>query len=266
MKVKTGIKGGFLGFGGGDRKKSYMNAANDARGIRTAMGSTYRPQYSSIRSGMQAYQTDRNNTAESYPTIRSGWTDLATNPMRPDQGYKAGYSPETVNQMRTAASDTVAGGRANAMRNINRQAAAQGMGNTGAAMRQVAALEPKWTSEAISARRGADLDAAEAERLDRQKNYDREAADYWAGIDAKQAALQGLDVFERGRESFNRNSWLDQLGALDAETGTYSTDLGALDAELEAYGGAYRPGGWSRFGGQLGGAFANRLFGGGSNG
>ena len=236
------------------RKADYQQTRNDARSIREGL-QEYRPQYGSIRSGIQQYQTDRNNTAESYPTIRSGWTNEINEPFRPDQTYKEGYDPSTVQAMRTSQSDIVAGGRTRAANEINRQAAAQGMQNTGAAMRSVMAMEPTWTAKAQAGRRTADLDAAEAARLDYQKNQDRIASDYWKGREARQSGLQGLDTFERGRESFNRNSFLDQLTALNDETGTYNMDIASMYPELQAQQGMYKPGFW----GQFGSSFANSL-------
>jgi len=248
---------GFLGIGGSDRKSAYRRVSDAAAGIRTDLGN-YRPQYGSIRGGIQAYQTDRNNTAESYPTIRSGWTNEINEPFRPDQTYKEGYDPATVQAMRTSQSDIVAGGRTRASNEINRQAAAQGMQNTGAAMRSVMAMEPTWTAKSQAGRRTADLDAAEAARLDYQKNQDRIASDYWNGRQARQQGLQGLDTFEQGREAFNRNSFRDQLQALNDETGTYNMDIATLNPEMKAYEGMYQPGFW----GKLGSSFATGLGGG----
>lgn len=251
-----------------DRKGSYLGVANAASGIRSQLAE-YRPQYGSIRSGMQAYQTAQNNASDSYPGIRAGWNQLssdwqseADNSARPDQTYKEGYDPTTVNQMRTAQSDIVAGGRTRAANEINRQVNAQGMGATGAGIRSVMAMEPTWTAKSQAGRRTADIDAAEAARIDYQKNQDRIADDYWKGRAARQYALQGkastltgLNTFETGREAFNRNSFLDQLAALDAETGTYRTDVSTLYPEMGAYEGAYQPGFWGKFGS----AFATSL-------
>lgn len=236
------------------RKADYQQTRNDARAVR-GRTAALRPQYGSIRSGVQAYQTGQNNDNDSNTRIREGWKGIIDNPMRGPQTYREGYAPGEINQMKTGASDIVTAGRDRAARGINRQVAAQGMGNTGAGLRSVMSMEPGWTSKGIAARRDVDLDAAEAKRSDYWKGVDYNNQDYWKGQENQQRGLQGLDVFERGREGFNLDAFKTQGGLLNDEADLERIDLASFNPEMNATEGMYQPGFW----GKLGGSFANSL-------
>ena len=242
----------------GDRKTGYLSVANAAQDVRAGTAAM-RPQYESNLGGIQAYQNYQQNENPSFPTIRQGWNSIISNPNRPVQNYQIGYSPETQQAMRTAGSDVVAGGRTRALQNINRQAAAQGMGSTGAAMRSAMSLEPTWTSKALDARRQADLDAAAQERSDYWKAQDANTGDYWKGQENLQYGLKGLDTAEQGRENFNLKSFDTERNALNDQAALFGYDIGSLNPETNALQGAYKPGFWGQLGSSFAGALGNTL-------
>lgn len=79
---------------------------------------------------------------------------------------KRGYDDATVAKMYGKAADVATGAKTNLVQNLNKNAAASGMGSTGAVMRNVMTANEGLSGQLLSAQRDVDLANAEAQRAD----------------------------------------------------------------------------------------------------
>ena len=134
---------GFLGFGGGERKREAKKTAAEAKGLRAEIGKW-----------------------------RERFEPMITDPT------KRGFSPEVIAKMKGQAAEPIAGARTSMQRALQRSIAAQGMGGTGAYNRAIMQSEPRFTEALRSSMRDIDIAAEQASREDLWRAYGMQAGTF----------------------------------------------------------------------------------------
>lgn len=106
----------------------------------------------------------RNTMARPPQNQWAGYSDYFKNMM--SDPSMLGYSPEVLNAMRGVSTGAITGAKRSAIADVDRQVAAQGMGNTGMGIRMAGNLGNQAMVQQREANRDIDLENAEAQKRD----------------------------------------------------------------------------------------------------
>jgi hypothetical protein len=218
-------------FNGGDRKKSALKQATTASTMRDQMGKDYANQRGELAGFRGTISGARTAPRPDVEKLRSSFSGMIDDPS------KRGWSADTINKMHTRSADIGTGQKTSFMRNIGKNIAARGMGNTGAGIRSLQEFDEGQDARSRTAAREVDIGAAEAGR-----------SDLWN-------AMSGLSDVQRGEDAFQGNMLGMEGNTLNAIGDTYGDQaqgqLATFAPEANAYETAYKPGFWGNLGSSL---------------
>lgn len=179
--------------------EEYRGVAGDIGNVRGNLWENFRGKYSDLQQRMRAAQDaargwtsnvanirmqDRPNMQEASDQLARGSESLAAgtdalgrsiaDTAAARQRYqemmndpsKRGYGDDTLNKMYGKQADIATASKGNLQRDLNKAAAAGGMGGTGAAMRNAMTANERLSSDLLGSRRDIDIANAEASRED----------------------------------------------------------------------------------------------------
>jgi hypothetical protein len=226
----------------GERKSSYLKLASASQQTRGDIGK-YRGEIGDWRTSQlqpqrAALETARTGPRPDIELARREYTNIINNPAA------RGYDAATLNKMRGVQSDVSAGQRGSYLKDMRRQVQAQGLGNTGTALRNLNQYTEGNEARTRAAFRDIDIANAQQGR-----------GEYLEAV----KSMPGLQSME---DQYNTNMFQLQNQVLGQEANSYGLqgatfpmETGTMYPELQATAGAYRPGFW----GQMGSAFAQGL-------
>ena len=225
-----------------ERKSSYLDVAKGAQGIRAGLGG-FRGALSDFRTGQiqpqrAAISAQRQAPRPDIDTARTAYKNIIDNPAA------RGFDAATLNKMRGVQSDVAAGQRGSYLKDMNRQVRAQGLGNTGAALRN----QRQYTESAEPRLRAAfrDIDI---------ENAKQGRGEYLEAVKAM-PGIQGIeDQYNSNMFQLENQVLGQEQNTYGLESSTYPMETQTLNPEMAAYQQAYKPGFW----GQFGSSFANSL-------
>jgi hypothetical protein len=139
---------GFLGFGGGTRKKEAVRTMGDVRGLRG-----------------------------SFQDLAGRYKTMASDPS------KLGLSPAIRSAMLARQGEMISGQQQRAGMDVNRRLASQGMSNTGAGIRATMAMAPQFAGMQREAGRDIDIANEQMQREELFKSMQGEAGAYGGALE-----------------------------------------------------------------------------------
>ncbi len=194
---------GFLGIGGGQRKKEAEKTQAAARGLREDIGR--------FRTGMETYRTAPRPDVD---LLRSQYRGMVEDPSR------RGFSPETVSAMYARSAEPLVGARQSMANKLRQAYNAQGMGATGGYQRALMETQPAYEGQLRGAQRDIDL-----------RNEELKRSELWQ-------ALQGVAGTQEMEDAFNRAMYGLEAGTYGEELGTFGPEL---EAQKQAYKSVWGP-------------------------
>jgi hypothetical protein len=222
----------------GERKSAYLKLAGAAQQTRGDIGK-YRGEIGGWRTGELQPQRAKIEAQRTAPRpdvelARREYTNIINNPAA------RGYDAATLNRMRGVQSDVSAGQRGSYLKDMRRQVQAQGLGNTGTAIRNLNQYTEGNEARTRAAFRDIDIANAQQGR-----------GEYLEAVKSMPGLQSMEDAYNQNMFQLQNQVLGQEANAYQLQGATFPMETQTMQPELEATQGAYRPGFWGQLGSSL---------------